>query len=110
MLRWIAYVKSLNSELKEEEIPEDYFASDRIFLVCAMREFWEREYEEETLRIRKMLQHNNNITGNGKNTRQRERNTRKEGVQETKRTTGIGSPNRRPKKADYIVNSRILLG
>ena len=52
MLRWIAYIKSLNPEVRHisgndnavadnEEVSEDYFASDHICRVSVMREFRE---------------------------------------------------------------------
>ena len=82
MLRWIAYVKSLNPEVRHisgkdnavadmlsrarfgdditesdnEEVSEDYFASEHICRVNVIREFREEEYEGETLMIGKMLQ------------------------------------------------------
>jgi hypothetical protein len=85
MLRWIAYIKSLNPEMRHisgkdnavadmlsrarfgdditesdnEEVPEDYFASEHICQVSVMRKFRETEYEGESLMIAKMLQHYN---------------------------------------------------
>ena len=82
MLRWIAYVKSLNPDVQHisgkdnavadmlsrarfgdditesdnEEISEDYFASEQICRVSVLREFRETEYEGESLMIRKVLQ------------------------------------------------------
>ena len=81
MLRWITYVKSLNSEVRhisgkdnvvadmlsrarfgdevaeseEEEVLEDYFSSEHVHRFCAIREFREKEYGGETLRIERML-------------------------------------------------------
>ena len=58
MLRWIAYVKSLNPEVRHISEKDnvgadtlsraqrgDYFASEHICLVSVMREFRETEYE-----------------------------------------------------------------
>ena len=70
MLSWIAYVTSLNPDVRHisgkdnaiadisrarfgdnitesdnEEVSEDYFASEHICRVNVMREFWETEYE-----------------------------------------------------------------
>ena len=82
MLRWVAYIKSLNSEVRHisgkdnavadmlsrarfgddttdsdnEEVSEDYFASEHICRVNVFREFREEEYEGESLMIGKMLQ------------------------------------------------------
>ena len=77
MLRWIAYVKSLNPEVRDntvadmlsrarygdditesdnEEVSEGYFASEHICRVDVIREFREEEYEVESLMIDKMLQ------------------------------------------------------
>jgi hypothetical protein len=82
MLRWIAYIKSLNPEVHHisgkdnavadmlsrarfggdvtesdnEEVPEDYFASEHICRVSEIRKFRETEYEGESLMIGKMLQ------------------------------------------------------
>ena len=79
MLRWIAYVKSLNPEVRHisgkdnvvadmlsrarlrddiaksdnEEVSEDYFASEHICRVNVLREFREEEYEGESLMIGK---------------------------------------------------------
>ena len=81
MLRWIAYVKSLNPEVRHisgkdntvadmsrarfgdditesdnEEVSEDYFASEHICRVDVIQEFREEEYEGESLLIGKVLQ------------------------------------------------------
>ena len=82
MLRWIAYVKSLNPDVRHisgkdnavadmlsralfgdditdsdnEEVSEDYFASEHICRVNVIREFREEEYEGESLMIGKVLQ------------------------------------------------------
>ena len=39
------------AESEEEEVPEDYFAFVRVHWVYVIREFWEKEYEGETLQI-----------------------------------------------------------
>ena len=98
MLIWIAYVKSLNLEVRhisgkdnvmadmlsrarfeeetmeseEEEVPEDYFTSENIFQVCEIRELREEEYEGESLQIGRMLQGSRN-PDSGKDIRKRER-------------------------------------
>ena len=82
MLRWIAYVKSLNPEVRHisgkdntvadmlsrarfgddiaesdnEEVSENYFSSEHICRVSIMLEFRETEYEGESLMTRKVLQ------------------------------------------------------
>ena len=82
MLRWIAYVKSLNpdirhiyekdttvadmlsgarfgddiAEFENEEVSKNYFASEHICRVNVIREFREEEYEGESLMIGKVLQ------------------------------------------------------
>ena len=100
MLRWIAYIKSLNPDVRhisgkdnvmadmlsrarfeegaveseEEEVPEDYFTSENIFRVCEIRELREEEYEGESLQIGRMLQGSGN-PDSGKDIRKRERQT-----------------------------------
>ena len=61
-------------ELEEEEVLEDYFASENIFGVCGICEFREEEYEGETLQFRRMLQGSEN-TDSGKDIRKREMQT-----------------------------------
>ena len=82
MLRWIVYVSSLNLEVRHisgkentmadmlsrerfrddvaesynEEVSEDYFTSEHICRVIAIREFPEVKYEGESLLIEKLLQ------------------------------------------------------
>ena len=82
ILRWIAYVKSLNPDVRHisgkdnavadmlsrgrfgddiaesdnEEVSENYFALEHIFRVNVIREFREEEYEGESLLIGKVLQ------------------------------------------------------
>ena len=82
MLRWIAFVESLNPEVRHisekdnaivdmlsrarfgddiaesdnEEISENYFTSKHIYRVNVIREFREGEYDGESLMIRKVLQ------------------------------------------------------
>jgi hypothetical protein len=82
ILRWIAYVKSLNREIQHisgkavaiidmlskarynddvsnsdnEEVPEDFFTSEFTCRVDAIREFRVEDYEGKSLRIRKTIQ------------------------------------------------------
>ena len=43
-------------ESEEEEVSEEYFASEHIHRVCVICQFLEEEYERETLWIRMRLQ------------------------------------------------------
>ena len=82
MLRWIAYIKSINPDVRHisgndnaiadmlsrarfrddiaesdnKEVSEDYFASEHICRVNVIQEFREEEYEGESLMIGKVLQ------------------------------------------------------
>ena len=101
MLRWIAYIKSLNPDIRhisgkdnamvdmllkaqfedraveseEEEAPEDYFTSENVFRVCGICEYLEEEYEGEALQIGRMLQGKENPDSR-KDICKRERQTR----------------------------------
>ena len=48
------------TESDNEEVSEDYFASEHICRVSVIREFRETEYEGESLMIGKMLQETEN--------------------------------------------------
>jgi hypothetical protein len=82
MLRWIAYVKSLNPEIEHilgkanavadmlsrarynddvsdsdnEDVPQDFFTSEFTCRVDAIREFRVEDYEGESIRIGKTIQ------------------------------------------------------
>ena len=53
------------AESEEEEILEDYITMEQVYGVCTVREFWENEYEGETLRIGRMLQGNGGVSSLG---------------------------------------------
>ena len=99
MLRWIADVNSLNPQIwhivgkdnvmadmlsrarfedgfaksEEQEVSEDYFAMEQVYQVCTICEFWENEYERETLRIGRMLQSNHGVSSLGEDIRKRKK-------------------------------------
>ena len=87
MLRWIAYIKSVNPDIlhisgqanamadmlsrarlrdgvtqsEEDEVPEDYFTLENVCRVYVIHEVREEEYEGETLQIERMLQGDKNM-------------------------------------------------
>ena len=96
MLRWVAYIKSLNPEVchiagkdnavadmlsrarfgdcvtesDNEDVLEDYFSSERVVRVSTIQEFREEEYEGDSLRIGRML---SELEGASNNTGGRDR-------------------------------------
>ena len=64
------------AESEEEEVPEDYYASENIYRVCAVHKFREEEYEGEALRIGRMLQGEDGVPKSRGDIRKKERQTR----------------------------------